>query len=121
MNSSALTVRALDGRATPKVMPPAEIALGTGHVSKMIPVSGSVYLTGVPLCAEVEGRTVFHVSLQRSMILRLLILHGTTAANEAATKGRDLMMALVGCRLRSSTGTGQDSQTAKTEARSFHL
>lgn len=49
MNSFASTVKALDGRATPKVRPPAEVLLGTGHVSKMMPVPGSVYLTGVPL------------------------------------------------------------------------
>ena len=57
MNSFASTVRPLEGRATPKVMPPPEEAAGTGHVSKMMPVSGSVYLTGSPLCAEAEGRT----------------------------------------------------------------
>jgi hypothetical protein len=40
------------------VRPPAVALLGTGHVSKTIPVPGSVNLTGVLLCAEVEGRTV---------------------------------------------------------------
>jgi hypothetical protein len=58
MNSFESTVSALDGRATPKVMPPPDEALGTGHVSKTIPVPGSVYLTGVLLCAKVAGKTM---------------------------------------------------------------
>lgn len=57
MNSDASVVRASDGRAMPKVNPPLLKVSETVQVSKVIPVSGSVYATGVPLWATDVDKT----------------------------------------------------------------
>lgn len=57
MNSVASVVKAVLGRATPKVRPPAVWLVGTVHVSNVMPVAGSVYTTGVLDWAQ-HGATV---------------------------------------------------------------
>jgi hypothetical protein len=52
MNSVASTVKALDGRATPKVRPAP-----VDQESKVMPVPASVSFVGVLLCADVKGKT----------------------------------------------------------------
>lgn len=57
INSVASVVRASSGRATPNVSPAAEEVSSTVQVSKMMPVSGSVYFSGVVDWARHGWRT----------------------------------------------------------------
>lgn len=102
MNSFASTDKAFDGRATPKVSPPAVALLGTGQVSKMIPVLGSVYLTGVLLCAEVKGRArLSRQALVYGGVIQVLNLHGTMAASATIAEVNDFIVS--SCYLAVST------------------
>lgn len=57
INSVASVVRASSGRATPNVRPATEEVFSTVHVSKMMPVSGSVYFSGAVVWARHGWRT----------------------------------------------------------------
>lgn len=59
MNSLASVSRASGGRATPKVSPPLVCGapLARPHVLKMMPVSGSVMVTGTLFWARTDGTT----------------------------------------------------------------
>lgn len=57
INSVASVVRASSGRATPNVSPATEEVFSTVHVSKMMPVSGSVYFSGLVVWARHGWRT----------------------------------------------------------------
>lgn len=121
MNSDASVVRALEGRATPKVKPPWVCGdpLGRPQVLKTMPVPASVMVTGALFWPRADGRTATAAAKaprRREEHLMLVDSRGgtsTLAAHEQQAKMAPLLLFLIGLaanpfqdQLRQTSGPG---------------